>query len=283
MHLLLQPFYHKVLDGRPLVFLLSGANDNRTTDGIAQLQAATKAKLGVSCYLVYMGSAMQGADAVSQYMVAHNGAGGVPFSEGIAGPEKAVWQAAKANNKKLVPSITAGSDSRPRQEYPLPWGRRRMLAFEEDIDDDSHYNSDAASTSADGKSFCAVATQAKQPPYDMGVVKLSCNEASAKIMTIEFADFGTVAVSGGCGQFASGECSEAAFASGWAHHCVGQAACSLDPNLLQPPHHKDPCTGVPKTFAVEATCSGSAGGKATIIGPPPPPLHQESFVVDPSL
>ena len=117
----------------------------------------------------------------------------------------------------------------------------------------------------------------------MGVVKLSCNEASAKITAIKFADFGSVVVSGGCGHFASGECSEADFAGGWAHQCVGQTACSLDPNLLQPPHHKDPCTGVPKTFAVAAACSGSGGGKATIVGPPPPPPHQESFVVDPSL
>ena len=67
-----------------------------------------------------------GGDAVSQYMVARNGAGGVPFETGIAAPERAMWSDARAAGLKLVPSITAGSDSRPRQEYPLPWGRRRL-------------------------------------------------------------------------------------------------------------------------------------------------------------
>ena len=40
------PFYHTV-EGRPLVFLLNGHNDNRTVDGIAALQAATQKELGV--------------------------------------------------------------------------------------------------------------------------------------------------------------------------------------------------------------------------------------------
>ena len=41
------PFYHHTVEGRPLVFLLNGHNDNRTVDGIAALQAATQKELGV--------------------------------------------------------------------------------------------------------------------------------------------------------------------------------------------------------------------------------------------
>ena len=41
------PFYHRTVEGRPLVFLLNGHNDNRTVDGIAALQAATQKELGV--------------------------------------------------------------------------------------------------------------------------------------------------------------------------------------------------------------------------------------------
>eukprot|EP01052_Picozoa_sp_SAG31_P027777 SAG31_NODE_2628_length_5350_cov_48.017901_4_plen_595_part_00 len=283
------PFYHKVEGGRPLVFLLNGANDNRTTDGIKQLQAATKANLGVTCYLVYMGSQMEGADAVSRYSVGHIAAGGIPFSDGIAGPERLMWQQTRKAGKKLIPTITAGLDSRPRQEYPLPWGSRRRLLIGPDdaissIRQREHVPEDGTSSSTAGSTFCAVVSQGKLPPYEMAAVRLSCDSTAAKISTVNFADFGTVSVSGGCGSFASNSsCTEADFASGWAHHCVGQATCTLDPNMLQPPHHKDPCTGVPKTFAVEASCSGSSSGKATIIPPPTPPQPAERFVVDPTM
>lgn len=38
-----------------------------------------------------------------------------------------MWEATAKAGVKLVPTITPGSDSRPRQEYPLPWERRRLL------------------------------------------------------------------------------------------------------------------------------------------------------------
>ena len=82
------PFYRTVLEGRPLVFVLNVANDNRTVDGITALQAATKAKLGVSCYIVYMGGANDlskiKADAVSRYMIAENRPGGNSFEKKMA-------------------------------------------------------------------------------------------------------------------------------------------------------------------------------------------------------
>eukprot|EP01046_Picozoa_sp_COSAG06_P041766 COSAG06_NODE_5228_length_3626_cov_1.488234_2_plen_570_part_00 len=284
------PFYHKVMGGRPLVFLLSGANDNRTVDGVKALQAATKAKLGVSCYIVYMGGGAGmkavGGDAVSQYMVARNGAGGVPFETGIGQPERDMWSSTKSAGLKLVPSITAGSDSRPRQEYPLPWGRRQLTGVSTDEWDSAAPRSFATESSS-GAPFCAVAHQGSGPPYAMGVLSLACTEASATIQSILFADFGAVNVSAGCGHFAPGSCSTAPFTEGWAHHCVGKHSCTLDSNDLQPPKRKDPCTGVPKVFAIEAACSGTAGGKGTVAPAPAPsppgPPHAESFVEDPTM
>jgi hypothetical protein len=296
------PFYHKVLGGRPLVFVLNGAGDNRTVSGIAALQDATNKELGVRCYIVYMGSAGDlgriGADAVSRYMIAENRPGGAPYVEGISTPEAAMWASSAKSGVKLVPSITAGSDSRPRQEYPLPWGRRRLLLKElgeqeeeEEEKQGGYAQVDQVTTSDEaGGPFCAVATQAHARPYAMGEVQLACTDSTATIAAIGFADFGTPDTSGGCTHFASNAtCSEKAFASGWAHHCVGKHTCSLDPNDLQPPKHPDPCTDVPKVFAIEASCSGTGGGKATVTpappGPPAPPPapHQESWVVDPTM
>ena len=288
-------FYHKVMGGRPLVFLLDGANDNRTVDGIRALQAATKAKLGVSCYLVYMGSGagmkVVGGDAVSQYMVANNGAGGVPFEIGIGQPERQMWSSARSAGLKLIPSITAGSDSRPRQEYPLPWGRRLLATVTDEGETHRQHTTsptyDFATESTSAAPFCAVAHQASAPPFSMGVVTLSCTDQAATIQSIMFADFGAVNVSGGCGHFtSSSSCTTATFTQGWSHHCVGKHECTLDSNDLQPPKRPDPCGGVPKVFAIEATCSGSAGGKGSVAPAPPPPPpgpHAESFVVDPTL
>lgn len=62
--------------------------------------------------------------------------------------------------------------------------------------------------------------------------------------------------------------------------------CTLDSNDLQPPRRPDPCPGNPKTFAVEARCSGTGGGKGTVAPAPPAPPpapHQEHWVEDPSL
>lgn len=197
-----------------------------------------------------------------------------------------MWSSTKSAGLKLVPSITAGSDSRPRQEYPLPWGRRQLTGVSTDEWDSAAPRSFATESSS-GAPFCAVAHQGSGPPYAMGVLSLACTEASATIQSILFADFGAVNVSAGCGHFAPGSCSTAPFTEGWAHHCVGKHSCTLDSNDLQPPKRKDPCTGVPKVFAIEAACSGTAGGKGTVAPAPAPsppgPPHAESFVEDPTM
>eukprot|EP01043_Picozoa_sp_COSAG02_P022062 COSAG02_NODE_1135_length_14342_cov_6.114091_8_plen_490_part_00 len=281
------PFYHKVLGGRPLVFLLDGANDNRTVAAITSLREATKEKLGVEIYLVYMGNVAGmktvGAQAVSEYMIAHAQAGGVPFEEGIGAPERDYWASAKAQGVKLIPPITAGGDSRPRQEYPLPWGRRLRAV---DPQDDRVDEEGFATFSLSAAPFCAVATQQKASPFAMGAVELACTDPAATISGIVFADFGNVDTKKGCGHFVSGSCTTGAFTEGWAHACVGKHNCTLDSNLLQPPHRPDPCSGVPKVFAVEATCSGTGGGHGSVTpapAPPPTPVHSESWVIDPTM
>ena len=50
--------------------------------------------------------------------------GGIPFEQGIAAPEREFWAKNAEAGVKIVPPITAGGDSRPRLEWPMPWGRR---------------------------------------------------------------------------------------------------------------------------------------------------------------
>ena len=53
--------------------------------------------------------------------------GGNPYEVGIAAPERAFWAAGAPNSSGAVlPSISAGSDSRPRQQYVMPWGRNNV-------------------------------------------------------------------------------------------------------------------------------------------------------------
>ena len=142
---------------------------------------------------------------------------------------------------------------------------------------------DQATCSGDASGpFCAVVTQARAKPYALREVVLACADKGATIATIGFADFGTPDVSGGCAHYkSSGACSDKALALGWADQCVGQPNCTLNPNELLPPKHPDPCSGVPKRFAVEATCSGTGGGKATISPvpqDPPAPSNPACFL-----
>jgi len=108
------PQYVTVLDGRPLVYAFQCRAGRAFYDGL--LKAAADAGLKRP-YLVNMGSCAvtTGFDAVSSYA----GRGG-----------RRAWDKSKAAGRKVVPSVSAGWDRRPRVENPVPWeggGRGRPV------------------------------------------------------------------------------------------------------------------------------------------------------------
>merc|ERR1711871_860069 len=87
------PEYHKVLGGRPLVFVLGTASPNFEA-ALAEIKRQTKAAMGVEPYVTLMQpngwdkAKSLGMDAVSAYVVQHTGkAAGAPFNTSIALPE----------------------------------------------------------------------------------------------------------------------------------------------------------------------------------------------------
>ncbi len=130
-----------------------------------------------------------------------------------------------------------------------------------------------SASSSSSPLFCAAAPEALQKPYAMGEVTLTCNVTGVTIDAIGFADYGNASVTGDCAHYATASCSERAAVTTWATHaCVGKHSCTLDPNQLAAAHGgTDPCEGVPKVFAIAATCSGDGGGTAVVSRPPPEP------------
>lgn len=114
------PNYQKVLGGRPLVFLF-GAKVNETD--LSTLRERTHAALGVYPYVTSMNAQeIPGMiDAVSSYGTAGGTAGGGPYQQYIANPEVARWQSWAASGKKVIPTVSAGWDNRPRIN-DCPWG-----------------------------------------------------------------------------------------------------------------------------------------------------------------
>jgi len=79
------PTYHKVLNGRPLVYVLGKDGGTRVKEGLDALNNATRARGLPAAYIVYMGgdvgSAMRdaasiGAQAISAYVVVKVWGGG---------------------------------------------------------------------------------------------------------------------------------------------------------------------------------------------------------------
>jgi len=106
--------------GRPLVFSFGrGLNLTHLADFIA----ATKAAIGVSPYVVSMnGQQAPGIDAVSRYGGGSGALNGSDYETHLAQKEVADWTARAKAGTKQVPTVSAGSDDRPRSEYPMPWG-----------------------------------------------------------------------------------------------------------------------------------------------------------------
>jgi len=124
--------YQKVLDGRPLLYLLSISDVSE--DGNAAIKAAvdslreqTTAAGLATPYIVYMGWASAtvkvyidryGLDAGSAY--AATGSGGEPFADAVKAAERG-WDAYRYTKLRVIPWVTSGWDPRPRIEIPNPW------------------------------------------------------------------------------------------------------------------------------------------------------------------
>jgi hypothetical protein len=126
------PNHHKVLGGRPLIFVL-GTNSKNFQQGLDEIKKQTKAAMGVEPYVTLMSNNPPGAwaqaqamgmDAVSAYAVRRNPdkAAAYPFNEGIAIPEAQSWAAVAKEGGKMIPSVTPGWDPSPREHIDLPWG-----------------------------------------------------------------------------------------------------------------------------------------------------------------
>ncbi|GEM_PF-708110 len=114
--------YKKVLNNRPLVYLLRDGDEDGISCQMNSLIAQANAA-GFNPYLVGMGSdSFSGVslDARSDYFVTEKN--GVPFSDLVAKAESQ-WDILKATDN-VVPMVTTGYDPRPRNNAnnPVNWG-----------------------------------------------------------------------------------------------------------------------------------------------------------------
>lgn len=122
--------YHKVLNGRPLVYILGVDKQGRVKAGIQAINKAAAAASVAAPYYVLMDGSVQGAipirkeigaQALSSYVLIKDGSvNGLPF-EANMNFSKQWWQDAAQAGEQVVPPITAGWDNRPRQLVPMPW------------------------------------------------------------------------------------------------------------------------------------------------------------------
>ncbi|XP_044480670.1 beta-galactosidase 8 [Mangifera indica] len=110
-------------------------------------------------------------------------------------------------------------------------------------------------------SLCAHVTESHPLPVDMWtsdsetartsvpVLSLECPLPDQVISSIKFASFGTPR--GSCGSFSHGKCSGRGALSIVHEACVGSKSCSIG---VSSNTFGDPCTGVMKSLAVEASC-----------------------------
>jgi hypothetical protein len=117
--------YQKVLDGRPLIYLLHGSTFTRA--GMDSLRSMTVRSGLKTPYVVVMEWSAEkaaeycskiGADALSCY--AFLGKDNLPFNEFIPKASIAKWEEYSLK-KEIVPWISTGWNARPRMESENPW------------------------------------------------------------------------------------------------------------------------------------------------------------------
>ncbi|CAJ1955977.1 unnamed protein product [Sphenostylis stenocarpa] len=112
------------------------------------------------------------------------------------------------------------------------------------------------------ESLCAHVSDSHPPPVELWnsdtesgrevgpVLSLTCPQQNQVISSIKFASYGTPL--GTCGNFYHGRCSSNKALSVVQKACIGSSSCSLGVSIDT---FGDPCRGVAKSLAVEATCA----------------------------
>jgi len=137
--LMREPTYQRVLDNRPLFFLgfIRDADvkkvwggDKKFLEAIRNFrESSINAGVG-NPYIVVMDFDPRrahelrlrfGFDAISSYAI-HENAKRAPYSE-LGFTAYRFWETARSLDEKIVPTVMAGWDRRPRIETPVPWER----------------------------------------------------------------------------------------------------------------------------------------------------------------
>ncbi|PON71842.1 Glycoside hydrolase [Parasponia andersonii] len=113
------------------------------------------------------------------------------------------------------------------------------------------------------ESLCSHISESHPPPVDLWnsdsesrsqlrrpILSLECPSPNQVISSIKFASFGTP--QGSCGSFSHGKCSSARALSLVQKACIGSKICSIGVSIDT---FGDPCRGVTKSLAVEASCT----------------------------
>jgi len=145
-HLVREPSYQRVLDGRPLIYVgfIEEEWITQTWGSRAGFRQAFDELRAVlvgyglgNPYLVCLDfnpargkelAEALGLDAISSYAVAGGREEGAPFAESRQ-QTRAFWEACRATGAKVVPVVSLGWDPRPRVDYPVPWAQYSPAHF----------------------------------------------------------------------------------------------------------------------------------------------------------
>ncbi|KAL2332047.1 hypothetical protein Fmac_019628 [Flemingia macrophylla] len=154
-----------------------------------------------------------------------------------------------------------GKPSQTLYHVPRSWLKpsgNTLVLFEESGGDPTQISFVTKQT----ESLCAHVSDSHPPPVDMWnsntesgskvgpVLSLSCPHHNQVISSIKFASYGTPL--GTCGNFYHGRCSSNKALSIVQKACIGSSSCSVGVSIDT---FGDPCRGVAKSLAVEATCA----------------------------
>jgi hypothetical protein len=137
LSLMREPGYMKVLDGRPLYFILSSADDQFARSGgtpkvlewvLYMRSELQKSGHGNPYFVLSEGNPARAVklchelqlDAVGLYATALGPFGGSPYQV-LVHKTEAYWDTLAATGLNIVPNIMTGWDTRPRLRSPTPW------------------------------------------------------------------------------------------------------------------------------------------------------------------
>lgn len=154
-----------------------------------------------------------------------------------------------------------GKPSQDQYHVPREWllpGSNTLVLFEEIGGDPTQLSFATRQV----ESLCSHISESHPPPVDIWssssesrrkfkpVLSLECPSPNQVISSIKFASFGTP--QGYCGTFNHGKCSSAKALSIVQKACIGSKSCNIGVSTNT---FGDPCKGVTKSLAVEASCT----------------------------